>query len=464
MSTKKLKNLNLLAIDDEVLILNHLEKNISYLCKSFKAIDNPLDALEYFQNNKIDIVICDIRMPVMNGIELCKKFKEINKNIIIIMISASNDSAYLVDAINIGINKFLIKPYRIKELIVILEEFAIQINALVEANAYNNFVKNNLEIKSKDFNESINSLYQYENAINKTNLVRKINTNGEITSVNKKFKNLKDIGKNELKGNSLLNFKKILEKIEKKALYKTLNIYNEKIYLHATYLPIFDTNKKIKEILEINHDVSEIYNLNEEIKKTQKAIIYMLSTVIETHSKETANHVQRVVSYSEILANKYGISTPEIELLKMASPLHDVGKIAIPDYILNKPESLTQEEFNIIKSHSSVGFNILKDSDNKVLSAAAIIAHEHHENWDGTGYPMRIHGKDINIFSRITSLADVFDALTQDRCYKKAWSIEKTVDYIKKESGKKFEPKLVNIFLDSINEFIKINQKYNEIN
>lgn len=464
MGTKKLKRLNLLAVDDETLILEHLEKNISPLCKSFKAIDNPLNALEYFKNNKIDIVICDIRMPGMNGIELCKKFKELNKNIIIVMISASNDSTYLVDAINIGINRFLIKPYRINELIVILEEFATQINALVEANTYNDFVKNNLEIKDKDFNEIINYLYQYENAINKTNLVRKINTKGEITSVNKKFRKLKNIGDKELIGNTLLDFEKIRKKLEKKSLYKTLNIYNEKTYLQSIYLPIFDVNENLKEILEINHDVSEIYNLNEKIKKTQKTIIYMLSTVIETRSKETANHVKRVVDYSEVLAKKYGVSIYEIELLKMASPLHDVGKISIPDYILNKPDTLTDEEFDIIRSHSSVGFNILRGSDNEVLNIASIIAHEHHENWDGTGYPRKIYGKNINILSRITSIADVFDALTQDRCYKKAWSIEKTVDYIKKESGKKFEPKLVEIFLDSIDEFIIIKQKNNETN
>lgn len=402
-------------------------------------------------------------MPIMNGIELCKKFKELKKDIIIIMLSASNDSSCLVDAINIGINKFLIKPYRIKELLNILEEFATQIHIAYEAKTYNNFMNKKLEIKSKDFSETINHLYQYETAINKTNLVRKVDTTGIITSVNKKFKKIKNIKESNLEGNKLPNFNKILKKLKKKTFYKTLNIYNNKTYLQSIYIPVFDINNNLKEVLEINQDVSEIYNLNDEIYKSQETVIYMLSTIIETHSKETASHVQRVVKYSEILAKKYGISEHKIELLKMASPLHDVGKISIPDTILTKPGSLSKKEFELIKNHSFAGYNILKNSNNKVLKLASKIAYEHHENWDGTGYPRQISKKNIHLFSRITALADVFDALTQDRCYKEAWTLEKTVDYIKNESGKKFEPKLVEIFLDSIDEFEKIKQEYNEI-
>ena len=466
MLTKNLKKLNVLAVDDEELIVKHLEKNLSNYCKNFKACICPTDAYEYFKNNEIDIVICDIRMPIMNGIELCQKLKELNEHVTIVMLSASNDSNYLLDAINMGINKFLIKPCRIKEILNVLEGFATQICATKEADTYNSFMQEKLEIKNKDFDEMINHLHQYERAINKTNLVRKIDPNGIITSVNKKFRKTRDINQNAMAGNRLNSYEKIIDTLNKEKNYETTNIFeNEnKTYLKSNYFPIYDLNDNLKELLEISHDVSEIHHLNDELYKTQEAIIFMLSSVIENRCKETASHVQRVSFYSEILGKEYGLDENDIELLKMASPLHDIGKITVADDILNKPGALSDKEFELIKGHTTIGYEILKNSDKDILNTAAMIAYEHHENWDGTGYPQNLKEEEIHIFSRITSIADVFDALTHDRCYKKAWSTDKVISYIKEESGKKFEPKLVEIFLNNIDVLIDIKEKYNETN
>ena len=464
MGNENLKKLHLLVVDDENQIVQHLDKNLSSLCHTFKGCTSSITAHEYFLNNEIDIVICDIRMPHMNGIELCQRLREINDKTIIIMLSASNDATYLMDAINIGVNKFLSKPCRIKELIKILNEFANQITATKEAKIYNEFMQKKFEINSKDFDEIINYLEQYKDAINHTNLVRRIDENGTILHTNEKFRKTKNIEQNSLEGSTLVNHKKVMKKLDKKGSYETTNVFQsqDSTYLKTTYLPIFDVKKQLKEVLEISQDVSEIYHLNEEIYKTQEAIIFMLSTVIENRSKETALHVQRVAGYSEILAKKYGLPRNEIELLKMASPLHDIGKIAIPDNILNKPAKLDPEEFTIIKGHTTTGHSILKDSNNEVLTAGAIIAHEHHENWDGSGYPQKLKGEEIHIFSRITALADVFDALSHDRCYKKAWSLDRVLEYIKEQRGLKFEPKLVDIFLDNIDSLLDVYNKYNE--
>ena len=136
--------------------------------------------------------------------------------------------------------------------------------------------------------------------------------------------------------------------------------------------------------------------------------------------------------------------------------MHDIGKVAIADEILNKPGRFTNEEFEIMKKHSVYGYEILRNSTKKLLKNAAIVAYEHHEKWDGTGYPRGLEGEQIHIFGRITAIADVFDALGSDRVYKKAWDDEKIFNLFKEESGKHFEPKLIDVFFDNLDEILKV--------
>jgi response regulator RpfG family c-di-GMP phosphodiesterase len=198
--------------------------------------------------------------------------------------------------------------------------------------------------------------------------------------------------------------------------------------------------------------------LNEEIEKTQKEIIFTMATVAEGRSKETGNHVKRVAEYSTLLAKYYGLSKETCELIRMASPMHDIGKIAIPDNILKKPGLLTDEERIIMNKHAEYGFNMLKHSDRPLIKMASIIALEHHEKYNGTGYPKGLEGEQINIEARITAIADVFDALGSDRVYKKAWEDEKIFNLFKNERGKHFDPKLIDLFFENIDEFLSIRE------
>jgi response regulator RpfG family c-di-GMP phosphodiesterase len=202
--------------------------------------------------------------------------------------------------------------------------------------------------------------------------------------------------------------------------------------------------------------------LYKEIEDTQKEIIYTMAEIGETRSKETGNHVRRVAEYSKILASGYGLSDEEAELIKMASPMHDIGKIGIPDSILLKPGKLTEDEFKIMKTHSKLGYNMLKHSDRKILKASAIIAHEHHEKWNGKGYPRGLKGEEIHIYGRITAIADVFDALSSDRCYKKAWELEKVLNLLKEERGEHFDPKLIDTLFDRLDEILKYKKMYDD--
>jgi response regulator RpfG family c-di-GMP phosphodiesterase len=202
--------------------------------------------------------------------------------------------------------------------------------------------------------------------------------------------------------------------------------------------------------------------LHNEIEETQKEIIFAMGEIGEVRSKETGNHVKRVAEYSYLLALKYGLSEEEAELLRTASPMHDIGKVAIPDGILQKPGKLTDEEFTLMKTHSTIGYNLLKNSNRHILKAAAIVAHEHHEKWNGTGYPRGIKGVDTHIYARITAIADVFDALGSERVYKSAWDLDRIIKLFREEKGKHFDPKLVDLFLENIDKLVEIRDKYKD--
>lgn len=207
----------------------------------------------------------------------------------------------------------------------------------------------------------------------------------------------------------------------------------------------------------------EVALLNQEIEETQKEIIFVMGEIGESRSKETGNHVKRVAEYSKLLALESGISEEEAELLRMASPMHDIGKVAIPDAILKKPGKLTDEEYDVMKTHTDIGFSLLQNSKRRILKTAAIVAYQHHEKWNGRGYPQGLSGESIHIYGRITALADVFDALASDRYYKKAWELDRILNLIKEERGRHFDPLLVDVFMDNLAGIISIRDAYQDV-
>ena len=196
--------------------------------------------------------------------------------------------------------------------------------------------------------------------------------------------------------------------------------------------------------------------LSKEMQETQREVILTMGSIGESRSEETGNHVKRVAEYSKILALALGMDTQEAELLKQASPMHDIGKVAIPDSILNKPDSFNVYEREIMDTHARLGFEMTKNSDQPLFKAASIVAHEHHEKWDGSGYPRGLKGEEIHIFGRITAIADVFDALGSDRVYKKAWSDEEIFDLFKEQRAKHFDPTLIDLFFDKLDEILYV--------
>ncbi len=200
----------------------------------------------------------------------------------------------------------------------------------------------------------------------------------------------------------------------------------------------------------------ETFMLNQEIIESQNETILLLGELCEKRSLETGKHTSRVALYSVAVAEAMGLPQEDIQILKQSSGLHDIGKLATKDKILLKPGKLTDEEYDEMKKHTEVGHLMLKDSKNRILQTGALISYQHHEKYNGTGYPQGLKGDEIHIFARITAIADVFDAITSVRCYKEAWPVDKSFELIKSESGKHFDPKVVEAFFEVTDEILTI--------
>ncbi|WP_462175293.1 DUF3369 domain-containing protein [Pseudoalteromonas gelatinilytica] len=237
--------------------------------------------------------------------------------------------------------------------------------------------------------------------------------------------------------------------------------HNSMLFISGIPKHLTDTQRHLIEIFSQNVQLAyENVQLQSEIEATQQELVFRLSEALEQRSTETGNHVKRVSHICYELAMGYGLTKREAELIRLAAPLHDVGKVGIPDAILNKPGPLTDEEWAIMQQHAEKGHLILKDSNRDIVNTGAIIALSHHERWDGSGYPKGLKGEDIPIAGRIVALADVFDALRHKRCYKEPWSLDDVVKEINSQQGKQFDPKLIDVFNQRVKEIEDVLVRY----
>ena len=368
-------------------------------------------------------------------------------------------------------------------------------------------INKNIELTSKLHHELTSKNEEFESLIqsySKNVIASKTNLQGIITYASDAFEEISGYSKEELLGKSHSivrhpdmnkeSFTHMWTTIQEGKTWQG-EVKNRKkngdyYFVKATVTPLFNTDNEIvgynaireditqhKEIAELNKQLdvykkhlenkvklstSHIEELMCEIEETQKEVVFTMGAIGERRSEETGYHVKRVAEYSYIFALYYGLEKEEAELLRQASPMHDIGKVGIPDSILNKPAALSQEEFIIMQDHTTLGFNMLKNSKRPLLKTAAIVANEHHEKWNGTGYPNKLKAEEIHIYGRITAIADVFDALGSDRIYKKAWEDEKIFNLFKEEKGKHFEPKLVDIFFEHLDEFLEIRNNFKD--
>lgn len=317
----------------------------------------------------------------------------------------------------------------------------------------------------------LSALFEYEDEayFHRTSGLAAVGHQGSLTIIaaNGEFSNFIDLEAENVLPYRILNLMKQASK-EKRSLigndyfvgyYKSLGVIENFIIFDHLNLKD-DIDKELLELFSSNISIAfdNIY-LNQKIVKTQKEIIMRLGEVFESRSEESGRHVRRVSDYTELMARLLGLEENKCQSMKLTAPLHDIGKIGISESILYKPARLSEEEFDIVKQHTLIGHSLLSDSDSDFIIEAADIALKHHENWDGTGYPNGLKAEEIPIESRIVAFVDVFDSLSQKRVYKEAWDIETIKEYMKEQRGKKFDPKIVDMFFAHFDEFYKIMQQ-----
>lgn len=352
-----MSTVNILAVDDEPFNLDLIElafmdtPNINLI----KAV-NGQDALEKLPLTNPQVILLDLRMPIMDGFETLEKIKSnsIFSKIPVIIVTANSEEKH--KALKMGANDFLAKPVDTEEL----------------------------KLRTLNYAKLYRSQMELEN----------LNNN-----------------------------------LDKLVIQRTNEL--EKALLLA--------------------------------QETEYEISLRLGLASEYRDLETGMHIKRISHFSALLGGLAGMNDDEIRLLLYSSPLHDIGKIGIPDAVLLKPGKLEEPEFKMMKEHTSIGGLILSDGDKyPIIKAGQIIATQHHEKYDGTGYPNNLKGEDIHIYAKIVAIVDVFDALSSKRVYKKAFPLERTLSIMREGSGTHFDPILLDLFIDNISKFLEIKENFKD--
>ena len=467
---------------------------IKLLKKYFTNIDAILDSkdvISQYQSSQYDIVVTDVESITNQSMQTCSAILNINPNQEILVLYKEDERNHLNELIELGIRHFIKKPYKDEEFLAKLTKILHNIHTIRQE-------KENLQEIVK-LNEELDRLVE---SFDKYVIASRTDLKGIITYASKAYQSISGYTKEELLGKPhnivrhpdmpKSSFEDMWRTIQSgqvwKGEVKNLRKDGTFYWVDANIAPYYDnennhigysairydiTDKKkvqelSKQLEDVNSDlenqvlvrIGEIYALNQEIKDTQKEVVTTMGIIGESRSKETGNHVKRVAEYSKLLALHYGLDEDEAEMLKEASPMHDIGKVATPDSILNKRDILTKEEKEHMCTHTTLGYQMLNKSNRALLKMAATVAHEHHEKYDGSGYPRGLRGEEISIYGRITALADVFDALGSSRVYKPAWEDEKIFTMFKEQSGKHFDPKLITIFFDNLDEFLKVRDTF----
>jgi PAS domain S-box-containing protein len=333
------------------------------------------------------------------------------------------------------------------------------------------YFENQLKISTKQFDSALYITKQYEECLDQKDAILRTNTDNNITFANENFCKVSGFSLDELIGVNCSTLRdsshieagdcdRIKQELSNKKIvsmvFKNISKNNKEYYMDTVVYPIQDIDGNTIEHLHLMNNITQIVELNHEIEETQKEVVFTMGAIGETRSKETGLHVKRVAEYSYLLAKLYGLDEETATLLKQASPMHDIGKVGIRDSILNKAGKLTKDEFEIMKTHAEIGFEMLKHSNRSILKTAATVSFTHHEKFDGSGYPRGLKGEDIPIEGRITAIADVFDALGHDRIYKKAWELDRILELFKEEKAKHFDPTLIDLFLNNLDKFLEI--------
>ncbi len=504
------KNERILVVDDEVVIRELLADILTDEGYSVDSAPNGRAALEIVRSDSgIAVLFTDIMMPEMDGIELIREARKVAPSLVPIVMTGYATLETARAAVKEGAYDYVLKPFNLSEI-----KMAVS-NALERCRLANENARL-LEVTSLfKISEAIASIRNEEELLNFVleAALERVNARrgsvmlvaddgsslrvacsrglsdeqqGSVVPADQSISgwvaehvqpllvsNVEDLPEVNARSLKLSSPSFVSVPLERKSTYITDTDWTESS--GPRVIAVLNVTEKddgsefnegdLKALsIVANHAAAALENVRliRDIEDAQREIVFTLGEVVETRSHETGNHVRRVAEYSKVLALRCGLSKAEAEVVRLASPLHDVGKVGIPDAILNKPGKLTPDEYEVIKTHAQIGYDMLRSSRGRVLRTAAIIAQQHHERFDGKGYPNGLSGKDIHIYGRISGICDVFDALGVERVYKHAWALDKILDYFREMRGQQFDPDITDVFFANLDEILAIRDAFPE--
>ena len=469
-----------LLVDDNKIINEITAKILKEIDLECDVVNDGMEAIKKIEekgNNYYSLILMDIHMPKYNGYDISRIMKQdLHIKTPIVALTATNITENVIEENKDYIHSYIQKPVKPEELKNIIKQIMKNTTNVVQQNTNRDTILVIADqIKNWEIIENLNNNFNVICTVNPKDIDIILQTK-KVTAV------IIDQSDNNTYEGYLINTKEVLQLILK---YDIINNKQENITItnmdgyikkiddinNISYILLEMINKKTK---EYNID-STIEGYNEEISEVYKFLYDSLVNLTSVRSKETGAHLMRTKEYIKIMLQEYErtFQTGEFENQKkiedigVAATLHDIGKVGISDDILNKPGKLTEEEYNKIKEHVIIGRQILENTSSDklsddVLEYAKEITLHHHEKYDGTGYPDGLKGDEINILSRIMSIIDVYDALVNERIYKKAMPYEEAEEYIISQSEKAFDPKVVNVFMNVREKIKNINERYKE--
>ncbi len=442
-----------LLVDEKAIVAKvDLAGNISYVNSQFCHLSGYTETellgqhyLFTFAENDQEATLQELKDTVINN----KKWQGFLKK------TSKNGDIYIVDVTVVAIVDAHNK----------IEEFVALMLDVTEV--YEKFERLSLNLQ-QDLASQQHYHNEYERAIELGTSLCVLDTSGKIISANDNFSATLNCKTEEIIGQSFSDMvldcndfqQRVLGKVQDQGFSSRVIRLGVKPgcerTLSTVIVGIHDQQGDLHSLMSLSQDISDSVKLSEDIIEIQKELIYVMGEVVENRSQETGLHIKRVAQMSQLLAEKYGLSSEHAQMIKIASPMHDIGKVGIPDEILHKPGKLTAKEFETMQEHADLGYKMLNKLDRPLINMAATIAHQHHEYYNGKGYPLGLAGEKIAIEARIVGLIDVFDALGSERCYKKAWTDEQIIEYLLANKGVQFDPELVDLFLENIEQILGI--------
>jgi response regulator RpfG family c-di-GMP phosphodiesterase len=463
-------------VDDNDMNLLLIQSYLGTLDVTFVNFTDSRQALTYIQTSPCDILIVDYKMPVLNGIELTQAVKKIDPELPVIMVTASTaEDSVQIEALTAGVNDFIIKPINRAILLNRVQNFIKLRKAITYLHHQEKLLKHQVNEATKELQKTVHDLLIAQEITHFGSWTWDI-MSGKLEWSDETYRIF------ELRPQSIpATYERFLQYIhpdDRKAVQSAVDhaIYHKNSYTIRHRIVVNKKTKYVHErgnayyndigepiyMLGTVYDITEVTEAYLSLEAKEQETLRVLSRTAEYKDEETSNHVKRVSDYTVLIAKGLKLSDKEQDVLYYAAPLHDIGKVGTPDHILLKPGRLDEEEMTIMREHAMIGSNILQDVQSPYLQAGCLIAQTHHEKYDGSGYPKGLKGDEIPLYGRIVAIADVFDALTSKRPYKKAWTFEEAVEFIKHNAGNHFDPELVKLFLANIDDVRAIYHQYED--